>query len=84
MVLQELNIEFKWKGKGINEKCYDKKGNCIVACDKEYFRPLEVDTLLGDSRKAQRELKWKPKTPIKKLVSEMVNYDLKKIINDQS
>jgi len=84
LVLQELNIEFKWKGKGINEKCYDKKGNCIVASDKEYFRPLEVDTLLGDSRKAQRELKWKPKTPIKKLVSEMVNYDLKKIINDQS
>ena len=82
LVLKELKINFKWKGKGINEKCFDEKGNCIVACDKEYFRPLEVDTLLGDSRKAKRELKWQPKTSIKKLVSEMVNFDLKKLMND--
>jgi len=83
LVLRELNIKFTWKGKGINEKCYDKSGNCIVACDKEYFRPLEVDTLLGDSSKARRELNWKPRTSIKELVSEMVKYDLKKItIND--
>ena len=82
LVLNELNIKFKWKGKGINEKCFDQKNNCIVACDKEYFRPLEVDTLLGDSRKAKRELKWKPKTSIKKLVNEMVNFDLKKLTND--
>ena len=83
LVLRELNIKFTWKGKGINEKCYDESGNCIVACDKEYFRPLEVDTLLGDSSKARRELNWKPRTSIKELVSEMVKYDLKKItIND--
>ena len=49
----------------MNEKCYDTNGNCIVACDKEYFRPLEVDTLLGNSSKARKELKWKPKTSIK-------------------
>ena len=77
-----MNIEYKWKGKGINEKCFDQRGNCMVACDKEYFRPLEVDTLLGDSRKAQRELNWRPKTSIDELVSEMVDYDLKKIDND--
>ncbi len=82
LVLRELNIKFTWKGKGINEKCFDKNGNCIVACDKEYFRPLEVDTLLGDSRKAQKELNWRPKTSIDELVSEMVDYDLKKIDND--
>ena len=82
LVLKELKINFRWKGKGINEKCFDDKGNCIVACDKEYFRPLEVDTLLGDSRKAKRDLKWQPKTSIKKLVSEMVNFDLKKLMND--
>jgi GDPmannose 4,6-dehydratase len=45
---KELNIKYYWKGKGINQKCYDEKGNCIIECDKEYFRPLEVDTLLGD------------------------------------
>ena len=83
LVLNELNIKFKWKGKGINEKCFDYNGNCIVACDKEYFRPLEVDTLLGNSSKAKKELKWKPKTPIKTLVKEMVNFDLKKLINDK-
>ena len=79
LVLMELDISFKWKGKGINEKCFDENGKCIVACDKEYFRPLEVDTLLGDSRKAKRELNWKPKISIQKLVEEMVNFDLKKI-----
>ena len=82
LVLNELNIKFLWKGKGINEKCFDESGNCIIACDKEYFRPLEVETLLGDSRKAKKELKWKPKISIKELVREMVEYDLKKIKND--
>ena len=81
-VLKELSIKYKWKGKGINEKCYDDNNNCIVACDKEYFRPLEVDTLLGNSKKARLELKWKPKTSIKILVKEMVNFDLKKLIHD--
>jgi len=83
LVLDELKIKFTWKGKGINEKCFDDLGNCIVACDKEYFRPLEVDALLGDSRKARKELNWKPKTSIKELVREMVDYDFKKITNDQ-
>ncbi|MDA7714826.1 GDP-mannose 4,6-dehydratase, partial [Candidatus Pelagibacter sp.] len=82
LVLNKLNIEFVWKGSGINERCFDKRGNCIVACDKEYFRPLEVDTLLGDSRKAKKELNWKPKTSLKELVNEMVNFDLKKLTDD--
>jgi len=76
-VLNELKIKYFWKGKGINTKCYDKNGNCIVECDKAYYRPLEVDTLLGNSNKAKRELKWKPKTSIKMLVKEMVNFELK-------
>tara|TARA_B100000767_G_scaffold191927_1_gene179145 strand:+ start:16 stop:1062 length:1047 start_codon:yes stop_codon:yes gene_type:complete len=77
LVLKELNIKANWKGKGINLKCYDQKGNCIIECDKAYFRPLEVDTLLGDSRKARKELNWKPKTSVKKLVKEMVSAELK-------
>ena len=83
LVLLKLNIKFTWKGNGINEKCFDENGNCIVACSKEYFRPLEVDTLLGNSKKAKRELNWKPKTSIKRLVEEMVDYDLKKLRNDK-
>tara|TARA_B100001778_G_scaffold333807_1_gene343244 strand:+ start:85 stop:1116 length:1032 start_codon:yes stop_codon:yes gene_type:complete len=76
-VLQELKIKYYWKGKGINSKCYDHNGKCIVECDKAYFRPLEVDTLLGNSRKARKELKWKVKYNIKKLVNEMVSFELK-------
>ena len=77
LVLNELKIKYLWKGKGINSKCYNHKGRCIVECDKEYYRPLEVDTLLGDSRKARKELNWRPKTNINGLVKEMVNHELK-------
>jgi GDPmannose 4,6-dehydratase len=83
LVLKELKIEFSWRGKGINEKCYDKNNQCIVACSKEYFRPLEVDTLLGNSEKAKKDLKWKPEIDIKQLVSEMVSFELKKINSDK-
>ena len=77
--LNVLNIKHNWKGKGINEKCYDNKGNCIIECDKEYFRPLEVDTLLGDSSKARKELNWKPKYNIYKLIKEMINTELQNL-----
>ena len=77
--LNELNIKYHWKGRGINEKCFDNKGNCIIACDKEYFRPLEVDTLLGNSSKARKELNWKPKYNITKLVKEMVITELQNL-----
>ena len=77
--LKELNIKYYWKGKGINQKCYNDKGNCIIECDKEYFRPLEVDTLLGDSRKARKELNWRPKFNIAKLVKEMVTAELRNL-----
>ena len=75
LVLKELKVKFKWAGKGINSKCYDEKGNCIIQCSKKYFRPLEVDTLLGDASKAKKELKWKPKYKINELVKEMVYYE---------
>ena len=78
LVLNELKIKYFWKGKGINSKCYDHNGRCIVECDKEYYRPLEVDTLLGNSKKARKELNWRPKTNINGLVKEMVNHELKK------
>ena len=78
--LKELNIKYYWKGKGIHQKCYDEKGNCFIECDKEYFRPLEVDTLLGDSSKARKELNWKPKIKIKMLVKEMVSEELSNLL----
>jgi GDPmannose 4,6-dehydratase len=82
LTLKELDIKFFWKGTGIKSKCFDHQGTGLIQCDKEYFRPLEVDTLLGDSRKARKELNWKPKIDIKKLVKEMVNAELKTLNND--
>jgi len=82
LTLNELGIKYYWKGSGIKKKCFDVNGKCIVECDREYFRPLEVDTLLGDSSKARKELNWKPKTKIKMLVKEMVDTELSKLGND--
>lgn len=72
---QELGIEIFWKGTGIDEKGYTSDGKCIVAVDKKYFRPTEVDTLLGDSSKARAKLGWQPKISFGDLVSEMVRED---------
>ena len=82
-VLGELKLKYKWKGKNKNEKCYSN-GKCIIETDMAYFRPLEVDSLLGDSKKARKELNWKPITNIKKLVREMISEELISLSNDQS
>ena len=73
-----LKIKIYWKGQGIKTKAYDEKGNCIIECSKKYFRPAEVDTLLGDCTKAKKILKWKPKISFENLVKEMINCDLQK------
>ena len=72
-----LKMKIRWKGKGINEKGYSKEGKIIIDCSKKYFRPAEVETLLGSAALAKKELNWKPKISIKKLVQEMVEEDLK-------
>jgi GDPmannose 4,6-dehydratase len=79
-VSKELKIKIIWKGKGINEKGYDQKGNCIIECDLNYLRPLEVDTLLGDARKARKILKWNPKINIKDLAKEMITREMATLI----
>jgi len=76
LVAKQLNMKISWKGKGINEKAYDENNKLIVECSKKYYRPTEVDTLLGNSSKAKRILKWKPKVSIKELAKEMVEEDL--------
>ena len=73
MVSKKLGIKVIWKGKGVNEKginALTKK--TIIECDKNYFRPLDVNTLLGDAKKARKILKWKPKINIHQLVNDMV------------
>jgi GDPmannose 4,6-dehydratase len=79
IVAKELKIKILWKGKGINEKAFNEKGKVIIECDKNYFRPLDVNTLLGDSSKARRVLKWKPKIKINELAKEMVIKELQRL-----
>ena len=79
LCLQQLKIKFYWKGKGLNSKCFGIKGNCIIESNKRYYRPLEVDSLIGDSRKARKELKWKPKKNIHQLIKEMIDVEIKKL-----
>ena len=83
LVAKVLNMKIKWKGKGISEKAYDENDKLIVECSKKYYRPTEVDTLLGNPSKARRLLKWKPKVSINELAREMVEEDLKILSNDK-
>ena len=75
-VSKKLGMKISWRGKGINERGIDQNGRTIVACDKSYYRPLEVNNLLGDSRKARKLLNWKPKYNLDSLISEMVNLEM--------
>jgi GDPmannose 4,6-dehydratase len=72
----ELDIKITWKGKGVDEKGFDQNGVCRIAVDEKYFRPTEVETLLGDATKARTKLGWTPKITFAELVTEMVKYDL--------
>ena len=74
----KLNMNIKWHGKGLSEYA-THNGKKIIKVDPYYFRPTEVDTLLGDSSKAKKNLKWSPKTSLDKLIEEMVKLDLKEL-----
>lgn len=78
----ELGIAIRWEGTGVEEKGYDAAGNCIVKVDPRYFRPTEVETLLGDPTKARLKLGWTPKITFEELVTEMVREDLKSAKRD--
>lgn len=76
---EEVEIALEWKWTGIEEKWYDKKtGKCLVAIDPKYFRPAEVDFLLGDNSKAKKELWWSPKYTVREMCKEMVKSDIEK------
>ncbi len=81
-VSKELDYPIIWKGKGINEKAYNTKNQCVIEINKKYFRPAEVDSLVGNSKKAKKILKWKPKHNINSLIKDMINYELNHIEND--
>ncbi len=80
---KELDMEIRWEGSGVDEKGYDIEGNRIVEVDPRYFRPTEVETLLGDPSKAKEKLGWSPKIGFKELVTEMVSEDFKSAQRDE-
>jgi len=90
-VVEELGIKLRWAGKGVDETAtvvaakgpFPKKEQVIVRVDSRYFRPAEVETLLGDAAKARRKLGWKPRTSFRELVAEMVVEDLKSAERDE-
>lgn len=71
----KLHMKVRWQGMGVDEKGYDEHGRCIVGVDPRYFRPTEVETLLGDPSKAKKKLGWQPKTTFEELVTEMIEAD---------
>jgi GDPmannose 4,6-dehydratase len=93
LAFREVGMGISWKGKGVNEKgivtsvtsgssCALRKGAVVVEVDPRYFRPTEVETLLGDAAKARKQLGWKPQISFKELVAEMVSEDLKEAEKD--
>jgi GDPmannose 4,6-dehydratase len=75
LAARELGMQLFWDGEGVNERGHDAEGNCIVAVDPRYFRPTEVESLLGNAKKAQEKLGWRPRVTFEELVSEMVLED---------
>ena len=80
---KELGLNIRWGGEGVDEKGFADNGDCIVSVDQRYFRPAEVETLLGDSSKAKANLNWQPKITFDELVKEMVREDLKVAKRDE-
>ena len=83
LTTKKLNMKITWKGKGLREKAYNEKGFPIIECDKNYFRPLDVNTLLGDARKARRQLRWKPSRDINSLIDEMIMSEYQKFYENK-
>ncbi len=82
--LKELELKVTWKGKGVDEKAYLPTGQCIISIDNRYYRPSEVDDLLGDAGKAREELGWKCNISFEDLVKEMVQSDLEIAVQEKS
>jgi len=81
---KEVEIEIAWEGAGLNEVGRDAKtGNVLIKIDPRYFRPTEVEFLLGDPSKAKTKLGWKPKTSFDELVKMMIQEDVKEAERDQ-
>ena len=83
LTAKKLDMKISWRGKGLKEKAFNERGFPIIECDKNYFRPLDVNTLLGDARKARRQLNWKPSYNINSLIDEMIASEYQKLYENK-
>lgn len=81
LACENAGIKIKWQGTGINEKALDERGRVIIQVSKEFYRPAEVETLLGDPSKARKELGWTPTTSFNELIKIMIKEDIERIKN---
>lgn len=77
LAASKLGLSISWRGEGVNEKGFTPAGRCVISVDPRYFRPTEVETLLGDATKAKTLLGWRPQTTFEEMVEEMVREDLR-------
>lgn len=81
---RHVDVEIDWRGSGVGEKGFDKKsGKVLVEVDPRYFRPTEVDMLLGDSTKAREKMGWRPECDLERLVKDMMDADLESTRRDE-
>ncbi len=76
MAAAHIGLSIRWSGRGIDAKGFDENGRCMIAVDPRYFRPTEVESLIGDPGKAKKKLGWTPRTSFRELVGEMMSEDL--------
>lgn len=77
-----VDIDITWQGQNENEKGFDNEGNCIVEVDPRYYRPAEVESLLGDPAKAKEKLGWSPTTSLHEMIDEMMRADMQLVENE--
>lgn len=82
LAAEKMDIKLTWHGHGTHEKGYDQHGRCVVAVDPRYFRPAEVDSLVGDASKARTKLGWRPRASLREMIAEMVACDLENAERD--
>ena len=83
LAADKMDINLTWHGHGAQEKGYDQHGRCVVAVDPRYFRPAEVDSLVGDASKARTKLGWRPRASLREMIAEMVACDLENAERDR-
>lgn len=83
LAAEKMDIKLTWRGHGAYEKGYDQHGRCVVAVDSRYFRPAEVDSLVGDASKARTKLGWHPRASLREVIAEMVACDLEHAERDR-